>query len=309
MFSDFEQPAVIAIYNTREGGEALLQQSLHQALAGLSYYPLIQSRFITAEDIHKDFLRQKQILGLILPGRNHGSDYRRELGDKGFKTILDSTNNGLHVMAICAGSYVLSSQTIWHSKYGGSHAAVHSSAYPLFQGVSEGAIHELWEESYFEELPDGQTFSPLLHRQGYLPASIVNVSFNGLINEEKTREFAVLYGGGGRFHAFHPETITTLLTHQETADKTAAIVCFPCGQGLVTLSNVHPEVDSRLVKAVFQNSAKAMQNPQRFQAALTALEQSTKSRLAIFQTFLDNCLHGKNHVFPKIAAQDFATII
>ena len=274
----------IAIYKTNEGGEVPINFIIRHLAA--EYGAVTQ--YVTGSQICDGYLAQDHVRGIVFPGRERGNDYFKEMKLKGLQSVQDETRNGLNVMAICAGSYILSKEIHWHNK-NADQSLIVKSPYPLFQGRSEGIISDLYPDSYFASSSKEQ-------RNGTgLPASIVKVASP----ENPNTSFSVQYAGGGRFIPDQDTSFKTLLLHQQTKDKTPAAIEFSYGDGLVHLHSAHPEVCNRLFNEVFKKSHRAVTMPEIFKNDLKALEDSQAARTDLFRDFVQASFKKAAHSRTK----------
>src|SRR5688572_17258144 len=92
----------IGLYKTSESGSPIFKHSLEKLIKanGLD----ISVLNLSSREIQKGALYREDIIGLVLPGRTRGQDYREELGDAGNMVIQRATERaGLSVLAVCAG--------------------------------------------------------------------------------------------------------------------------------------------------------------------------------------------------------------
>ncbi len=271
----------IAIYRTEEGGTRLFQQQLER----LAYPYHVNVQLLTAADILENAL-DEQTIGLVVPGRSRGQYYRDELGEEGFLRIQQNVKKGMAVLAVCAGSYILSREAVWENSLNDKDRKKASCPHPLFDGTTIGPISHLWQDGYQASGSDQTTL---------LSANVVNVKFDGV--EEK---ISSLYWGGGDFKPSSNQPIRILAHH---SDETPALIEFECGEGRVIFSNIHPEITSSAFGDVFQYTAKAARNRTGFTRDRRRLAASEDRRQIIFSQFLHNCGLDvpKTLLFPALA--------
>lgn len=255
----------IIVYDNKDMGARLLCEQL-QAMTDFDV------RIKTAKHIFNGEL-ENDTVGLVMPGRTSGQLYRDELGDDGFKKIQAATQNGMAVLAICAGSYILSRQAQWKNNLSGEEKFV-QSPYPLFNGKAFGPLHHLWRDGYESSGTRVTT---------KLAANVVQIKFNGTGNTCYT-----VYWGGASHEPDAGQDIAVMAYHQNLS-KTPAVIHFACGQGKVIFSNIHPEVTPQAFTEVFGNTDKAKQHPVLFQQDKRFLTETAATRNLIFEKFIENC--------------------
>jgi glutamine amidotransferase-like uncharacterized protein len=260
----------IAIYRTEEGGAKLFQQQLES----LTHSYNVDVQLVTANDILEDAL-DKETIGLVVPGRSRGQYYRDELGEKGFQRIQSATRNGMGVLAVCAGSYILSREAVWDNSLNSADRKKASCPFPLFDGATIGPMARFWQDGY------QASGSSQNDQATILSANIVNVRFDGVEGETHA-----IYWGGGNFEPSASQTTRILASHN---DETPAVIEFECGKGQVIFSNIHPEITSLAFRDVFQHTAKALRNRTGFARDQHRLAAAEDRRQMIFHQFLHNC--------------------
>ena len=100
-----DHPQRILIYNAKtESKLDSLKRVLHKIFFGTGM--IIEE--VTAEDIQQKLTPDVAIL--ILPGARAGTAYREQLKGAAFDLIKQRMQNGLHILGICAGSYVMTKE-------------------------------------------------------------------------------------------------------------------------------------------------------------------------------------------------------
>lgn len=286
----------IVIYKTGEDNSNLLETRMMQIIAEQNKSDKIEILGIHSDAIRNDILLQPDISGLILPGRCRGQDYRDELEAQGLSAIQQAAHNGLSIMAICAGSYVLSNQVKWHNSFQ-LHAGKNAfNTTPVFQGTTIGAMEDLWRDGYRASLHETHALS-----SNTLAAKVVGITYSPLLKpldlelDQETNGHS-LYWGGGAFFPEDPDTLTTLAHHQtevmlqgETYSHLPAIIEFKCGRGTILFSNIHPEIDAKTFENVFRFTPRARMMPDDFREDKNRLCESNRLQNAVFSRFLDNC--------------------
>jgi glutamine amidotransferase-like uncharacterized protein len=274
----------IAIYKTDEGGAALFHKQLQAMTAKYN----VDIRLVTAQDISSGIL-EDEVSGLVVPGRSRGQYYRDELGDDGFQHIQSATQNGMAVLAVCAGSYILSAEAAWNNSLDRDDRKNAQCAYPIFKGRTVGPLAHLWENGY-------QANGTNTGHMTLLSANIVNVKFSNV-----AEDVPALYWGGGAFEADASQDCDVLARHSDD-DATPAVIEFSCGHSRVIFSNIHPEISAQAFQDVFRLTEKASRDPSAFQRECAALAKTADSRAMILSQFLHNSglkIH-ENSRFPVL---------
>lgn len=295
------RPATIGVYNTHGFGYTLMCRELKHVIKSDDN---INLQSITADHIKDGWLAEKHVIGLVMPGRR-GPEYREELGPEGLAAISRETQKGLSIIGVCASSYFLSKEMRWNYALEENGPKQIQSESSLFHGICEGPIMELYDDAYQEKEP----LYPRSDNLAPLPASIVTVSFEEKLYDAP-RTISIHYGGGGRFHPNQPDQVKVLLRHENTTDRTPAVIEFKHGKGDVLLSNVHPEVVSDRFKYCFCRTPKALSQPDLFKEHVDALAASRSGHDAIVRRFIDNCLQNPLHEkLQRRAAMTYALLV
>lgn len=297
----------IAVYDTREYSHFLFVQIMSKVLAerGLE----IEVVPITGQQIKEKTLSDTDYIGLIMPGRNLGQDYRDELGESGCRAIQEAVQeSSLGVMAICAGSYILSKSINWHNTLQTfNRSKVITNEFALFDGKSVGPFCNLWEDGYQGNSPPGTS-------SGILSAKVVDVAFTS--DSSRHNGHAIYWGGGGFVPNPHSSQVMTPLVYHlgntqvpkviqdeannfaphpsETYDfqSPAAVIEFSTGRhNKIILSNIHPEINSYSFYHLFGRTSRARAHPREFNQNIADLALSDQWNLGLLShRFLDNCL-------------------
>lgn len=288
-----KNPLLIGLYETGQSGFAPLMARL-QRVAQEHAPDTFRILPLRAEEIRRRALFRPDMAGLVMPGRTQGQDYRDELGDTGLANIQTAVHKrGMAVLAICAGSYILSRNVWWTNPLKPSQNKIVTNDTPLFDGLAVGAIADLWHENAYGMAGA----APLM-------ASVASVHF--MPNLTRMRDMftgSAVYLGGGAFvtnpHSNTAQTPTSLVLHDdsvrvphpqhpETRFVPKAVIEFKSGRGDVIFSNIHPEIDADTFSASFGHTAQARANPALFRANADALRATETWQNALFERFFDN---------------------
>lgn len=279
----------ITVYKT-DGSCQILTERLLSAMAAQNDQDMqFQIKLVTPKDIHDGYLAQQHVVGLVMPGRNKGSDYRSELGDRGMQEIHKQVEKGLRVHATCAGASVLSTETIWSNPFLPHDSKTTLSRWGLFQGTAQGLITDLCVDPYLltssPEAADPQG-------DGRIPLEVVTVAYAKPSSEKS--QFDTIYNGGCDFVPYNKSDITPLLYHKDTKHKSYAAMSFYLGDGRCEFLNIHPELHYIQFSGAFGKTEKAARLPHIFQANVKSLEDSYYDHLGLFRDFAQECLtNGK----------------
>ena len=291
-------PFKIAVYETGENGPHLFKAMMREIINENALD--IDVVGITAEEICASRLLAPEYIGLIMPGRNRGQDYRDELGELGSAMIKAAAyRTGLCTQCICAGSYVLSSKVNWYNHFMPESSKIVDNAFALFEGTALGAF-DLWQDGYRSAARDADIYT-----SNTLAAKVMDVTFS--MQEQEISGHA-LYWGGGVFIQ-NPgvyQQITPLVKHHATVCvpdasprphrafhryvEPAAVIEFSLGESKHIFSNIHPEINGYLFENLFNATPKARQNLDEFRQDKANLMASDELNKDIFRRFLSNCL-------------------
>lgn len=244
---------------------------------------------VHARDIQQGILSDKDYIGYVMPGRNHGQDYRSELGEQGFKAIRHAVTDGLSALLICAGSAISASHTLWNNPLD-QRSVYKTNPDALFDGIAAGPLKRLWQDGYHSTSSGTDDYLP-----SFLCAKVVEVTYT--LGQTPVTGHA-LYWGGCALISHDRDSQHHLVRHN--AIRQAAVTEFSCGRGLVMASNIHPEIDGDTFEKFFKMTSKARTDKAGFHQDKANLLKSAAFHGEIFKRFADNCLNTKqNYILHK----------
>jgi glutamine amidotransferase-like uncharacterized protein len=294
----------IAVYETGEYSPTLFKKSMNEVI--LESGKDIDVVGITGDEIKNGALLHKDYIGLVMPGRNHGQDYRNEIEELGCAHIYLATyKNNLSIMAVCAGSYVLSTSVNWHNEFQPGAQKKVTNKFGLFDGTAIGALGDFWQDGYRGSTTDSinEVACPSI-----LSAKVVDVTFEN--NQHNLKKGHSLYWGGGAFQpsAGSAQQITVLVRHADNAkvpdvtsskntryfnfEKPPAVIEFAVGNGKTIFSNIHPEISGTRFYNLFNRTDLATNNKALFFKDQENLALSDHANKDLFHRFLNNCLES-----------------
>jgi glutamine amidotransferase-like uncharacterized protein len=214
----------ILIYNAKTESKL---DSLKRVLSMICKDTDLVIEEVTADDImHK---LGPDVALLVLPGARAGTAYREQLKGAAFDLIKERMNNGMHVLGICAGSYVMTKE-FTYDEYDPRSGKV------LFK---KNIKSELGITDFQAFGPDLRLY-PLQPREADNPWSVYTAAAVTVRNDNKTFAAALALSKGPSFINVDENKNDVIARYQVTGD--AAVVGFKFGRGGGVLSGPALEV-------------------------------------------------------------------
>ncbi|MDD9901619.1 MAG: hypothetical protein OXT65_11620 [Alphaproteobacteria bacterium] len=222
---------------------------------------------------------------LILPGARAGTAYRDQLAGENFEHLKKHMARGMHVLGICAGSFVLAKDF----------------DFDVYDPVTGDLIEQKHIQSEIG-IADVRAYGPDLRlyplrpREKSNPWSVYTatpVTFDDADGKETKAHVAL--SKGPSFTGHNPQQCTPIATYDTTGDS--AIVAFKYGKGGGVLSGPALEVGGEnLIHYVFEEHLKI---PQCLNV-ITALDNSKDAWAKLWVKTLETLLPGKPALHNQI---------
>lgn len=225
-----------------------------------------------------DFVRQTarfdpdKVQAVILPGGAR-PQYDKTLGPHGFGLIRDFVQNGGIFLGVCAGAYYASKAFEW--KPGGLPAVHKKPGLNFFNGLARGPLPNAVD-----------------HDKGYdtwYDLSLLTTSLHNKSRPGQDISGQCVYWGGPLFKPQdRPARMETLASIDVAGAQEPAILKIPFGQGQAIVSNIHPEISARHLKAFTRPSVTPPVDERTYlKNIVSRLEANETFRAVVWERMMD----------------------
>mgnify|MGYP006272788537 CR=1 FL=1 len=225
-----------------------------------------------------DFIRQtgrfdpETVQAIILPGGAR-PQYDKTLGAHGFGLIRDFVLNGGTFLGVCAGAYYASKSFEWQP--GGLPPVRKNPGLDFFNGLARGPLPNAVD-----------------HDKGYDSWYDLGLLTTSLHNQNRGRQDVsgqCIYWGGPLFKAQESRAEMKVLASVEVAGaREPAILKIPFGQGQAIVSNIHPEISARHLKAYTKPSVTPAADERAYlKNIVSRLEANEPFRATVWERMMD----------------------
>lgn len=184
----------------------------------------ISVREFNSIDLKNGILTHRDTAGFCLPGIvGEVSGYTDQIGEFGLRQMSDAVSQGRFMLAICAGAYFVSRETVYRPNWGPEKTRSPASA--IFNASAQGPVAQ-----------HGSEFG----------LSLPSVRYKSSGGDWRTTKIA--YGNGPAFYSYATEGVEPLAYFGETEGEPLAAASVKHGEGKIVLLGVLPQIGWREVR-------------------------------------------------------------
>lgn len=183
-------------------------------------------------DLRNGLLREKDTVGFSLPGIiGEISAYTDQIGETGLREMSEAIREGRVMLAICAGAYFITRQTIYEPSWG-----LKKERTPLnhiFKAVARGPIADMGGRYDPEFWPSDLSLAQVWYKAAGKPHG-----------KEHWKHAAVAYGNGPSFYLDDPQdpALEPLAFYSHVPNMPIAAASLQHGEGKVLLLGALPHI-------------------------------------------------------------------
>lgn len=188
-----------------------------------------------SRDLRHGILRAKDTVGFCLPGIiGETSGYSDQLGEDGLREMSRAVKQGRAMLAVCAGAYFISRETIYSPPWGPrkSRAPVHH----LFSSSARGPVEN-----------QGGLYDPSCWPSDLSLAQVWYKSAAEPHGKAHWKQAAIAYGNGPALYLDNPQdpAIEPLAYYRNMPQRPLAAACARHGEGRIVLLGALPHIGYR----------------------------------------------------------------
>ncbi len=225
----------------------------------------INVREFDSADLKRGILNRADTVGFCLPGIvGEVSGYTDQIGEDGLRQMSEAVAKGRFMLAICAGAYFVSRQTIYAPSWGPAKKRSPSTA--IFNAIAQGPVANLGTEHGL---------------------SLSDVKYKAQDGTWRKTKFA--YGNGPAFYSYPADNLEPLAYFGEVEGEPLAAASVSHGEGQIVLLGVLPNIGWREVRPdngfeeikAFVDTMKAYENDR--MEFIATLDDKIKHQIATYR--------------------------